>query len=136
MTVRALTLLHEGIHLRLSDTMRARTIRTAELRRQAMQASTVALDREATDVACFKDQRGKAAFQFHLFPEEVWAELHLRDQYPEWLERRVTALCKMRQDTRARAASFLRQIAQPVHAEWMIYDLIRLDLVMRLEHIE
>lgn len=130
---RRMTLLHEGIHLRVSDAMQARTIRTAELRRQGMEASTVAFDRETTDVACFKDQRGEAAFHFHLFPEEVWAELHLRDQYPEWVERRVTALYNMRQDTRTRAASFLRQTAQPLHASWMIYELIRLDLVMKLE---
>ena len=61
---RALTLLHEGIHLRLSDTMQARTIRTAELRRQVMEASTVAFDREATDIACFKDQRGRWCVSF------------------------------------------------------------------------
>lgn len=130
---RALTLLHEGIHLRLSDTMQARTIRTAELRRQVMAASTVAFDREATDIACFKDQRGKVAFQFHLFPEEVWAELDLRDHYPDWLERRLNALVRMRQDVRTGAESSLRGIPQTLHATWTIFELIRLDLVTGLE---
>ena len=129
---RALTLLHEAIHLRLSDTMQARTIRTAEMRRQVMEASTVAFDREATDIASFKDQQGKAAFQFHLFPEEVWAELDLRDHYPEWLERRLNALVRMRQDVRTGAESSLRGIPQTLHAAWTVYELIRLDLVVGL----
>lgn len=97
---RALTLLHEGIHLRLSDSMQPRTVRTAELRRRATDSSTAAFDREAPDVASFKDQRGMVAFQFHLFPEEVWAELELRDHYPGWLERRLNALVRSN-ETRA-----------------------------------
>ena len=89
--------------------------------------------REAIHVADFKDQRGKVAFQFHLFPEEVWAELDLRDRYAEWLERRLDALLRMRQDVRTSAASSLRGTPQPLHAPWMTFELIRLDMVAGLE---
>jgi hypothetical protein len=133
---RALTFLHEGIHLRLSDAMQARTIRTAELRQQARVASTVAFERDAADIASFKNQRGMVAFQFHLFPEEVWAELDLRDHYPDWLERRLSALLRMRQDVRAVAGPSLRRIPQPLHAAWIVHELIRVDLVAGLERNE
>jgi hypothetical protein len=98
-----------------------------------MDASPASFDKEAPDVASFKDQRGKAAFQFHLFPEDMWAEVELRDRHREWLEPRLNALVKMRRDVRTGSASSLRGIAQPLHAAWIVFELIRLDLVAGLE---
>jgi len=130
---RALTLLHEAIHLRLADTMSPRTVRSDAMRRRFQDAEAAAFEEEPLDIAVFKQKRGVAAFQFHLFPEEVWAELYVRDHYPEWLERRLVSLLAMRQGTRARREAQLAGIPQPLICSWLIYELVRVDLVIALE---
>jgi hypothetical protein len=133
---RHLTLLHESIHLRLFAERQARTIRNDSVRRRLLAAADEARQKEAPDRADFKRQRGVAAMQFHLFPDEMWAELFVRDHYPDWLERRLTALVEMRERTRAERDAQLARMPQPLHPWWAVHELIRVSLVIALESDE
>ncbi len=130
---RMLTLLHESIHLRLADTMTARTVRNAILRRQAEDGKNHAFNTEACDIAMFKHRRGIAAFDFYLFPEEAWAEIHLRDHYPDWFERRLIGLLAMRVRNRARRDALLVGLPEPLVRCLTIFEIVRTDFVIALE---
>jgi hypothetical protein len=130
---RILTLLHESIHLRLFDEKPERTVRSQQIRSALIRASDVAFANEKRDVAQFKQQRAWAAIKFHLWPDEVWAELYLRDRYPQWFERRVAGLCRMREDMRRREAQQLIAIPERIRGSLVAYELVRLDMVLGLE---
>jgi hypothetical protein len=129
---RNLTLLHESIHLHLHAEKGARTVRSDSLRRKLRAAEREAAAMEGVDKG-FKRWRGVTAMQFHLFPDEIWAELFVRDRYPEWLERRLIALLAMREATRSERSVQLAKIPPPLHGWCMFFELIRVELVMALE---
>jgi hypothetical protein len=131
---RALTLLHESIHLRLADTMSARTVRIEAFRRNQMAIQRAVNARDAPNLAVFKHRRAMAAFQFLVFPDEVWAELDLRDRYPDWFERRLQLLLRMRERGRARYQDMLLSTPPSLYTSWLILEALRVDLVIGLEH--
>ena len=130
---RALTLLHESIHLRLADDMWRRTVRVDAHRREQIRLGDEADRTERADIAAFKRKRAVGAFQFLLFPDEVWAELYLRDHHPDWLDRRLVALLRMREANRGNWGQTSLSMPQPLVACWIIYELMRVDLVVALE---
>jgi hypothetical protein len=130
---RMLTLLHECIHLKLCETMSARTIRLEALRDEESHKDRDSLRTDSPDIVEFKRKRSVAAFQFLLFPDEVWAEVFLRDHYPEWFDRRLEALVRMREGNYATRQSAFDRIPVPLHAIWMLFELIRVDLANALE---
>jgi hypothetical protein len=71
--------------------------------------------------------------QFLNFPEEIWAELLLRDGYPDWFGRRMERYTQMREGNFNRREGSRASVPPPLHRYWVFYELLRVELGRRLD---
>lgn len=131
---RNLTLLHESIHLILqTGAQRNRTgqveqMRTQRLREHNRLWSTAPpdADREAHEF-----HRLMLGFQFVNMPDEVWAELFLRDNYPATFGDRMALYLSLRDDPARRTEH--PDLPPSIRKFYLVYQWLALELARRID---
>lgn len=120
---RHLTLLHESIHLKLMcGAFAARTLRVLEILKRQQQS--IVLDDNAGWM------RFQLSAEYLKFPDEIWAELYLRNMHADWFDRRQAYYLAMRE---ARDRTPLPTLPAALIGYWQGYEWLTVHLGRRLD---
>jgi len=129
---RNLTLLHESIHLVVqTSTQRQRTQCVTQAREQRLQ------DYDRICITASPDQEMHArfrmyfGFEFVKMPDELWAELYLRDNYPNLFDERLAHYLRLR-DVPAKRT--MHTALQPsIRKYYLVSEWFTLELARRID---